>query len=405
MRCPECNSEKLWRDGLRHYDSGVSRQRWLCRDCGIRFSEPSQENSQWSINTVDVLPFRRQICVEETKNLATATETKTVAGEGEHQLKRKGHRYQRKPVDPDVRALADVFQSWLRKEGYAESNLYHHGILRLSRLGANLKDPESVKDSIAKHKIRNGGKLGLVYAYDALARMLGISWIRPTYKQEEIIPFIPFESELDQLIAAAHNHRFASYLQTLKETWPDPTEALRIERHEVQGNVVTINHPVKGHLPRQIEVSSKLVAMLNSLPEQTGRIFPMTYNNVCGQFIRLRARVAATTQNPRILQITLNSFRHWGGTMLAYYSNGNVLVVKKMLGHKRIENTMKYIGMIHFESSEMETTVSTNIEEDRAAVAAKFTYVTERNGIKLWQRPKRFSGAISKRQEQLVNAF
>ncbi len=91
--------------------------------------------------------------------------------------------------------------------------------------------------------------------------------------------------------------------------------------------------------------------------------------------------------------------------MLAYYSNGNVLLVKKMLGHKHIQNTMKYIGLLHFESNEIETTVSTTIEEDRAAMANKFTYVTERNGVKLWQRPKRFASEYSKRESQIVNTF
>jgi hypothetical protein len=30
--------------------------------------------------------------------------------------------------------------------------------------------------------------------------------------------------------------------------------------------------------------------------------------------------------------------------MIAHYTNGNVLTVKKLLGHKRVENSMKYIG-------------------------------------------------------------
>jgi hypothetical protein len=91
--------------------------------------------------------------------------------------------------------------------------------------------------------------------------------------------------------------------------------------------------------------------------------------------------------------------------MLAYYTNGNVLTVKKLLGHKRVESTMKYIGMVHFESDEVDTTVSTTVEEDQAAMKARFTYVTERNGVKLWKRPKRFGTPNSKRESQVVNAF
>lgn len=36
--CPECGSAKTWKDGLRKTGVGVI-QRWLCRDCGLRFSE------------------------------------------------------------------------------------------------------------------------------------------------------------------------------------------------------------------------------------------------------------------------------------------------------------------------------------------------------------------------------
>jgi len=42
VRCPQCGSEKTWRDGFRKY-RGVLRQRWLCRSCGFRFSESTAQ--------------------------------------------------------------------------------------------------------------------------------------------------------------------------------------------------------------------------------------------------------------------------------------------------------------------------------------------------------------------------
>src|SRR3990170_4543712 len=82
--CPECGSQNVYRDGFRYLVDGSSVQRWLCRNCAYRFSEkPSQEKPGWSINTPDALMSRRQICAtnKEAKNLTTATEIKTVAGE------------------------------------------------------------------------------------------------------------------------------------------------------------------------------------------------------------------------------------------------------------------------------------------------------------------------------------
>jgi hypothetical protein len=88
--------------------------------------------------------------------------------------------------------------------------------------GADLYDPESVKATIAKRHWKNGTKMQVTYAYDALGKMLNITWTMPTYRQEKILPFIPNEKELDALICGATTRRLAAYLQCLKETFADP---------------------------------------------------------------------------------------------------------------------------------------------------------------------------------------
>ncbi len=39
--CPKCKSKKIWRDGQRAIYSETI-QRWLCKNCGFRFSDPAQ---------------------------------------------------------------------------------------------------------------------------------------------------------------------------------------------------------------------------------------------------------------------------------------------------------------------------------------------------------------------------
>ena len=39
--CPQCNSKRLWRDSKRYTAAGDEIQRWLCRECGLRFSDPN----------------------------------------------------------------------------------------------------------------------------------------------------------------------------------------------------------------------------------------------------------------------------------------------------------------------------------------------------------------------------
>ena len=42
VKCPVCGSKRVWRDGLRYLTNGEEVQRYICRDCGYRFSDPSK---------------------------------------------------------------------------------------------------------------------------------------------------------------------------------------------------------------------------------------------------------------------------------------------------------------------------------------------------------------------------
>jgi hypothetical protein len=83
--------------------------------------------------------------------------------------------------------------------------------------------------------------------------------------------------------------------------------------------------------------------MLNALPRTNKRIFPLSYACAEDCLKKLRKSAAAKFQNPVLLSISFKSYRHWGGSMLAHITNGNVLVIKKILRYKSIANTMKYI--------------------------------------------------------------
>jgi len=111
---------------------------------------------------------------------------------------------------------------------------------------------------------------------------------------------------------------------------------------------------------------------------------------------KLRKRVAAKFQNPVLLFICFKSYRHWGGSMLAHITNGNVLVIERMLKHKSIQNTMKYIHTIEFKEEDFEETVATTPEEIRQlgkAGWAKYDEITV-NGTQMhfYRKPKRFGG-------------
>ena len=47
-RCPRCQSERVWKDGLRKTQL-ENIQRYICRSCGFRFSEPSKRKVEFNV--------------------------------------------------------------------------------------------------------------------------------------------------------------------------------------------------------------------------------------------------------------------------------------------------------------------------------------------------------------------
>ena len=270
--CPQCNSNRINKSGFRYSSNGAEVQRNLCRDCGYRFSEKQrQKNQEWSINSPDYIEESSQICaLKDAKNLVFAQKTNICAGE-------KQPHEPAKPLPPDAAGLITQLMAWLEKECYAHENSYPTFLRSLVRRGANLHDPENVKEVIGKMKCKNGTKMLYSYSYKALADMLKIPFERPkNLKQDDFDPYIPDESELDALINAALTKRMATYLQTLKETFADPGEALRIRWIDIneKNSTIKINYPVKEHNTRTLEVSNKLIAMLNALPKTSELVIP-----------------------------------------------------------------------------------------------------------------------------------
>ena len=210
--------------------------------------------------------------------------------------------------------------------------------------------------------------------------------------------FLPEETELDTLVTATQSARMRTFLQCLKETFADPSEVLGLRWEDVDAkrNIIAINHPVKDHLARELEVSSRLVNMLNALPKTSRLIFPTTYGNMQSSYDKLRKRVAARTQNPRLLKISFVSFRHWAGTQLAWLFNGNMFIVKEKLGHRNINSTMKYVRRLKLTLPEDFDVFTASTDEEIKQMgmlgAQKYDERTiAGTTISYYRKPKRFS--------------
>ena len=77
----------------------------------------------------------------------------------------------------------------------------------------------------------------------------------------ETIPYIPHESELDQLITG-NRKKIGCFLQFLKESACKPIEAWRLtpEDFDLKQQICYINEPAKGSNPRIFKMGDKLTA-------------------------------------------------------------------------------------------------------------------------------------------------
>jgi hypothetical protein len=138
---------------------------------------------------------------------------------------------------------------WLKKQGFREPTIKVRATFLsiLVRRGADLLDPESVKEVIAQQETWNETtKANVVCIYYTFLRMLGLTWEPLKYKVIEKLLFIPLETELDQLISGS-NKRMTSFLQMPKETGVHSGEAWKLKWIDINctTKIVCVNNPEK----------------------------------------------------------------------------------------------------------------------------------------------------------------
>jgi integrase len=378
--CPECGSSRLYKDGLRHTNEGQV-QRFLCRDCGYRFSESSVKvnvtvkvdktlNSKKNYRKVrvtsrdssvdkvaDGLPFllgedvgshdfsivekdlnsfsfynsKRQVCAldKKAKNLDLTTEMKTVAGD----------------LNQTQQGLIVEFQWKMKKRQLSDITIKNRTfrLAKLAKLGADLMNPETVETILATEEMTTPQKFTTVKTYAAFTKAFSIKWDPVKIRYEPKEPFYPLEEEIDLLINSC-SKTTAAFLQVAKDTGARISEIRKIQWTDIneKNNTIAINHPAKGSRSRTVKVSEKTLYLLKKVRKNHGEhVFNPTYVSQRPIFNRVRKQLAEKTQNPRLLQIHFHTLRHWRASM-EYEKTGDIYAVKDLLGHKCISNTDRY---------------------------------------------------------------
>jgi integrase/DNA-directed RNA polymerase subunit RPC12/RpoP len=377
VQCPQCNSTLIWKDGLRYMPNGNAVQRYICRNCGYRFSETSLKDNALGK-------------AEKQNRTAAYWREGPLTLEAEIEKRDAGATETSQSQTADIKGKLVEFAWWMKKQGYAESTIVRRvkALEVLWKRGANLYDPESVKEVISKQNWSENGKDVVVRAYSCFLKMVGGSWNPPIIREVEKLPFIPTEQELDSLIAAVRG-KLSIFLQLLKETGMRAGEAWNLKWSDIDFENGTVRiTPEKGSKARCFKLSARLQAMLNRLERKSEWIFkPWKLQNMRRTFQRVRNKLSVQLCNPRLKLITFHTFRHWKATM-EYAKTKDILHVMQVLGHKNIQNTLKYTQLIKFEEDEFVCKTAKTVQEAFQLIEAGFEYVCEIDGIRLFRKRK-----------------
>jgi integrase len=287
-----------------------------------------------------------------------------------------------------------LFDEYLKKKGLMETTIqFKLKIIRQLEKRFNLWESELVRNHISNSSWSNRRKNNVGYAYKDWCRWKGFDYQIDHYKEEmQGLPYVPLEKELDQLIAG-FGKKYSCFLQLLKETGFRPIEALRLTPDDVdlERKVVTLNAPAKNSNPRQFKISNQFIAMVTPLIAKTpikDRIWDWKDNSLRPHFIRRRREIAEKLGNPRLVKISMKTFRHWKATT-EYHRTKDILYVKELLGHKSIKNTLVYTHLVSFEEENAFTVkVANNLDEFTNLLESGFDYVSDYEGKKILRKRK-----------------
>jgi integrase len=257
----------------------------------------------------------------------------------------------------------------------------------------NLAEPEAVKMFIATLKTSDSYKKNLCIAYNRYCKHFEIKWNMPKYDQEAKNIALPTRDKLDMFIANAKKN-LSMKLQLSKEAGLRPVELSRLKVKNLDIDHKTVNPTTakKGN-PRTIPMTMNLTTKLqehimhNNLAPDDQLFKGLTADNYGKQFRQMRNRLAEKLKDPSMRTIRLYDFRHYFCTKKLYDIN-NPYTVMILMGHKKLETTMKYMHLMNLDDDEWSVVGATTAKEATNLLEHGFTYQTTIEGIQLFRKRK-----------------
>jgi integrase len=261
--------------------------------------------------------------------------------------------------------------------------------LRQLNQNADLKNPEEVKTYLANSTICNATKTKLCFAYHWFCQTNNIQWTKPIYKWQRKIPLIPTTENINKIISAS-SRKYATIFTILAETGLEAQELVTTQRKDIDQEQGIINvQGCKGHNSRSFKLKPQTAEMLRTYLAKYTTNNPFPNSKSMGETWRkTRNRLANKLNEPQLKNIPMRNLRHHFAT-LKYDQTKDILLVKQLLGHKKIETTMFYTQLIAFnEEEEYTCKTATTIEEATDLIEHGFQYITDMDGLKIFRKRK-----------------
>jgi integrase len=254
---------------------------------------------------------------------------------------------------------------------------------------ADLMNPAAVQEHIANSKVCGMTKQKLALAYSWFCKTNGLEWKAPYFKWERKIPIIPTTENINKIISGS-SKKYAALFTILAETGLEGQELSTMTRKDIDlERGIIAAQGCKGHNSRSFKLKPPTAELLRTYIAIYTSEKPFPNARALGDAWReARKQVAEKLNQPELKNIPMRHLRHHFATM-KYDQTRDILLVKQLLGHKKLETTMFYTQLITISGEEEYTCkTATNVKEAAELIEHGFQYVTEMDGLKLFKKRK-----------------
>jgi len=179
LKCPQCGSANLYKDGLRYLSGGTGVQRWLCRNCGYRFTNHKNKARTGRKNPPSGLnpPFASYYSCQGNNDPDGRVPPRQKGATTLATVEKENEKRAAGATETNTMATLILDYAWnVKKRGLAEQTIKQR-VCRLKQLikrGANLLDPDSVLTVLATSNWTDSNKRVFIVAYKSFAKTFNI---------------------------------------------------------------------------------------------------------------------------------------------------------------------------------------------------------------------------------------